>query len=68
MADVAIRLLRHIPQIDGRLVTAGDLARAAGVSTRTIYRDVVKLRAAGIDLRGSAGIGYLLKKPGGRRG
>lgn len=48
-----IRLLRA-----GRLHKADDLARATGVSLRTIYRDMETLAASGVPIEGERGIGY----------
>ncbi|OYW61185.1 MAG: hypothetical protein B7Z10_06465 [Rhodobacterales bacterium 32-66-7] len=48
---------------DGRLHTAGELARALGVSTRTIWRDMEMLAATGIPVTGERGLGYLLRAP-----
>jgi predicted DNA-binding transcriptional regulator YafY len=42
-------------------VPATDLAREAGVSLRTIYRDIAALQTMGADIEGEAGVGYLLK-------
>ena len=41
---------------------AQELAHALGVSLRTLYRDIDLLRAQGADIRGEAGVGYVLKK------
>jgi predicted DNA-binding transcriptional regulator YafY len=43
-----------------RVVTARDLARALGVSERTIYRDVQELSACGMPIESAAGVGYRL--------
>lgn len=48
-----IRLLR-----DGEVHRAADLARATGVSLRTIYRDMETLAASGVPIEGERGIGY----------
>lgn len=37
---------------------AGDLARATGVSLRTIYRDMETLAASGVPVEGERGVGY----------
>jgi predicted DNA-binding transcriptional regulator YafY len=42
----------------GVFVGAADVAREAGVSVRTVYRDVEDLRARGYVIRGEAGVGY----------
>lgn len=41
---------------------AHELAHALGVSLRTLYRDIDLLRTQGADIRGEAGVGYVLKK------
>ncbi len=41
---------------------AHELAQALGVSLRTLYRDIDLLRTQGADIRGEAGVGYVLKK------
>ena len=48
-----IRLLR-----DGELHKAADLARATGVSLRTVYRDMETLAASGVPIEGERGTGY----------
>lgn len=48
-----VQLLR-----DGELHRAGDIARAVGVSLRTIYRDMDTLAASGVPIEGARGIGY----------
>ncbi|MEO1638929.1 MAG: HTH domain-containing protein [Pseudomonadota bacterium] len=52
--------LMQIVQIlrDGTLHRAGDLARATGVSLRTIYRDMETLASSGVPIEGERGIGY----------
>ena len=49
-------LRRHSGPVPG-----GDLAREAGVSLRTIYRDIATLQAMGADIEGEPGFGYVLK-------
>ena len=48
---------------DGRLHTAAELARALGVSTRTIWRDMDILSATGLPIEGERGLGYILRSP-----
>lgn len=48
-----IQLLR-----DGDLHRAGDIARATGVSLRTIYRDMETLAKSGVPIEGERGTGY----------
>lgn len=45
---------------DGALHRADDLAARLGVSVRTIYRDMERLAAAGVPVRGTRGTGYRL--------
>lgn len=44
-----------------RPVTAADLAEEAGVSVRTIYRDIDALVRLGAPVDGEAGLGYMLR-------
>lgn len=46
---------------DGKLHRAGDIAERLGVSTRTIWRDMAILAAAGLPVQGERGVGYLLR-------
>ena len=48
-------LRRHRRPVSGR-VLAG-----AGISLRTVYRDIASLQAQGADIEGEAGIGYVLR-------
>lgn len=54
--------LDHLIQLlsDGTPHRASDLARATGVSDRTIWRDMDRLRDAGIAVEGTRGTGYRL--------
>ncbi|TCB76801.1 YafY family protein [Acinetobacter sp. ANC 4177] len=56
------RLLSIIDMLTARRtsITATMLASKHGVSVRTIYRDILDLRDAGIPIDGEAGIGYQL--------
>ncbi len=58
----ASRLLEIITILSARrfAMRAEDLADRLDVSVRTIYRDIDDLRAAGADIHGEAGMGYLL--------
>ncbi len=42
-------------------LAAETLAARLGVSTRTVYRDIADLAAQGADIRGEAGVGFVLK-------
>lgn len=44
----------------GRVVSGPQLAKAASVSLRTIYRDIEALRDQGHDIRSGAGFGFML--------
>jgi len=46
---------------DGKLHTAGELARQMGVSERTIWRDMAMLAESGIPVEGERGLGYILR-------
>jgi len=48
---------------DGRLHTADELAKALGVSTRTIWRDMAMMAATGLPIEGERGLGYILRSP-----
>lgn len=48
-------------------VTSDALARATGVSVRSVYRDIETLRAGGADIGGEAGFGYTLVDDGSLR-
>jgi predicted DNA-binding transcriptional regulator YafY len=48
---------------DGRLHTAAELARAVGVSTRTIWRDMATMARSGLPVDGERGLGYILRAP-----
>lgn len=43
------------------VVSGSELAREAGVSLRTIYRDIATLQEMGADIEGEAGVGYVLR-------
>ncbi len=53
-----IQLLR-----DGRLHRAAEIAKALGVSERTIWRDMATLMASGMPIEGERGVGYVLRVP-----
>jgi predicted DNA-binding transcriptional regulator YafY len=48
---------------DDRLHTAADLAQTLGVSERTIWRDMDRLRDAGLPIAGTRGAGYRITAP-----
>ena len=54
--DLMQMLRRHNGPVPGI-----ELAREAGVSLRTIYRDIGTLQAMGADIEGEPGFGYVLK-------
>ena len=45
---------------DHQLHRAEDMARVAGVSLRTLYRDIARLQASGVAITGTHGAGYRL--------
>ena len=59
-ADRLFQIVQHLR--GGRLVTAGRLAERLEVSERTIYRDIVDLKATGVPIDGEAGVGYILRE------
>lgn len=54
--DRLMTLIRHLR--GGDLHRAADLARATGVSLRTVYRDMETLAASGVPIEGERGTGY----------
>lgn len=42
-------------------VSGAELAREAGVSLRTLYRDIAALQAIGAEIEGEPGVGYVLR-------
>ena len=42
----------------GRVITADEIGATAGVSKRSVWREVERLRALGYEIRGEAGTGY----------
>jgi predicted DNA-binding transcriptional regulator YafY len=42
-------------------VSGAELAREAGISLRTLYRDIAALQAMGAAVEGEAGVGYVLR-------
>ncbi|WKE66129.1 YafY family protein [Gallaecimonas kandeliae] len=59
----AERLLQLMQQLRlHRFPVSGQaLATTLGISLRTLYRDIASLQAQGADIRGEAGLGYVLK-------
>jgi predicted DNA-binding transcriptional regulator YafY len=55
-ADRLMNLIRHLR--DGDLHRAADIARAMGVSLRTVYRDMETLAKSGVPIEGERGTGY----------
>ncbi|EYF04084.1 helix-turn-helix transcriptional regulator [Chondromyces apiculatus] len=56
LLDLLQLLRRHRAPVAGP-----ELARALGISLRTLYRDVATLRAQGADISGDPGLGYVLR-------
>ncbi|QRM31312.1 HTH domain-containing protein [Microvirga sp. VF16] len=52
-----LQILRH----HRRPVSGAVLAREAGISLRTLYRDIASLQALGAQIEGEPGLGYVLK-------
>ncbi|MBN9073972.1 MAG: helix-turn-helix domain-containing protein [Rhizobiales bacterium] len=48
--------------LESGLVTAEECAEKVNVSTRTIYRDIVRMRREGQPIVGEAGVGYVLRR------
>jgi predicted DNA-binding transcriptional regulator YafY/glutathione S-transferase len=44
-----------------RPVSGAELAREAGISLRTLYRDIAALQAIGAEIEGEPGVGYVLR-------
>lgn len=44
-----------------RPVSGAELAQEAGVSLRTLYRDIASLQAMGAEIEGEPGVGYVLR-------
>jgi predicted DNA-binding transcriptional regulator YafY len=57
------RLFDLLQMLRGRRrpVSGAELAREAGISLRTLYRDILALQALGAGIDGEAGVGYVLK-------
>jgi predicted DNA-binding transcriptional regulator YafY len=57
------RLFDLLQMLRGRRhpVSGAELAREAGISLRTLYRDIVALQALGAGIDGEPGVGYVLK-------
>ena len=49
-----------IGALEGGLVTASQISAATGVSVRSVYRYVERLKDVGYQIKGAAGAGYLL--------
>ena len=50
----------------GKAVPSYALAETLGVSKRTIYRDIMKMRGMGVRIEGAAGCGYRLRDKAGK--
>lgn len=48
---------------DGARHQASHLATTLGVSQRTLYRDIDRLRDAGLPIEGQRGVGYVMRAP-----
>ena len=47
---------------DGETCTAEALAEATGAGRRTVYRDIERLRAAGLEIKGTTRLGYEIEE------
>jgi len=56
-SDRLLRLLHAMPTIPAP-ITAARLAEDTGVSSRSLYRDIDALRAAGAQIEGERGYGH----------
>ena len=58
------RLLRLMQLLRHRRhpVSAETIAETLDISVRTAYRDIDTLRAQGADIRGEAGVGFMLQQ------
>lgn len=56
LLDLLQLLRRHRRPVSGQT-----LAASLGISLRTLYRDIATLQAQGADIRGEAGLGYVLE-------
>ena len=57
------RLFQIVLKIGGaQLITGKHLAKALGVTTRTVYRDIRDLVRSGVPIQGEAGVGYRLNR------
>ncbi|MDO4637263.1 MAG: YafY family protein [Lautropia sp.] len=56
-----LNLLQRLRQ-QRRPMRAETLARQLGISVRTVYRDIETLRDQGADIRGEAGVGFVLHR------
>ena len=59
-ADRLFRIVQILRNL--RFATAEELAERLDVSPRTIYRDISNVVAAGVPVRGEAGVGYCLDR------
>lgn len=53
---------KMLDMMDGQLVTASQIAADLGVSERTVYRYVGRLRNAGNQIISGSGAGYMLRR------
>ena len=50
-----------VEQLRNGLRTCAQIAEAAGVSDRTIYRRIAKLKKRGVPIIGAPGVGYMMR-------
>lgn len=49
-----------VRELEGGLVTAKQISAMTGVSVRSVYRYVERLKDVGYQIKGAAGAGYLM--------
>jgi predicted DNA-binding transcriptional regulator YafY len=52
--------MTYLMLADGATCTAAQIGAATGASTRTVFRDIERLRAGGLEIEGTPRTGYAL--------
>jgi len=64
--SVETRRSRHeaaiVEALRAGLCRGEDLAKRLGISPRSLYRNIAQMKAAGVPIRGEAGVGYVLRR------
>ncbi|WP_244571368.1 helix-turn-helix domain-containing protein [Mesorhizobium carmichaelinearum] len=55
------RMAQIVELTRDKVVTAQSIATQQGVSCRSVYRDIASLKALGMPIEGSRGLGYMLR-------